>query len=175
MLSTIQNLREVARRCVTGLPLTEELAQWLGRSLGEYLSHRTPNIDEALGLRTARGGVPWWREEAMRMRDGLLRQLATRHFPDASTSKQAREIYVLALRYAASAWRSDRQHDDMPARYAGTAHEQLWGAFKTMAPMPVGERHLRTILARIKRRSNNTGTRSATDRTPTVDCGSTRD
>jgi hypothetical protein len=35
----------------------------------------------------------------------------------------------------------------MPVDYAGTAHEQLWLAFKSGAAMPLGERQLRTILA----------------------------
>jgi hypothetical protein len=165
MLSAIQDLREIARRCVSGLPLSEELAQWLGQSLSEYLSHRAHSVDEAFGLRAARGGVPWWREEAMRQRDRLLRQLAARHFRDASTSKQARQIFVLALRYAASAWRFDRQLEEMPARYAGTVHEELWGAFKTGAPMPIGERHLRTILAQTRRhRSTRIETPAAAQR-----------
>jgi len=150
MMTTIKDLREIARRCAIGQPLTAELAQWLGRSLGEYLSHRAGSIDEAFGLRASRGGVPWWREEAIRRRDGMLRQLAQRHFPTASVSQQARQIYLLALRYAAAAWRFDRQRDEMPIGYAGTVKEELWSIFKTGAPMP-RERHLRTILAQSKR------------------------
>ena len=50
-------------------------------------------------------------------------------------------------RYAASTWRFDRNNDDMPAHYAGTPKECLWRAFKSSAPMPIGERQLRNILA----------------------------
>jgi hypothetical protein len=35
----------------------------------------------------------------------------------------------------------------MPGRYRGTAKESLWRAFKSGAPMPLGERRLRSILA----------------------------
>jgi hypothetical protein len=60
---------------------------------------------------------------------------------------QAQEIWTTARRYAASAWRFDQDRDEMPAHYAGTPKECLWQAFKSSAPMPIGERQLRNILA----------------------------
>ena len=59
---------------------------------------------------------------------------------------QAQEIWTAARRYAASTWRFDRDNDAMPAHYAGTSKECLWRAFKSRAPMPIGERQLRNIL-----------------------------
>jgi hypothetical protein len=53
----------------------------------------------------------------------------------------------MARRYAASAWRHDRENGEMPAHYRGTAKECLWRAFASGATMPLCERQLRTILA----------------------------
>ena len=60
---------------------------------------------------------------------------------------RAREIQTIADRYASSAWRHDRNHDEMPERHAGTPHGLLWEAFKSGAIMPIGERQLRNIFA----------------------------
>lgn len=143
MLATIESLRTVSRRCLND---SDDMLRWLGRSLEDFLSHRCRSVDEALGLRFARGGVPWWREEAMRRRDAALRELAMRHLANLSVAAQARDIRMLAVRYAASAWRCDRDEKSMPPRYAGTPREWLWLAFVAGAPMPIGERQLRTIL-----------------------------
>src|SRR5262245_54428157 len=151
MLSTIKDLREIARCCNEGRQLNDRLARWLGRSLGDFLAHRTHTLDDALGLRSARGGVPWWQEEAMRQRNAFLRELRQNFFSHESLSGQARQIYVLAVRYASSAWRFDRNQDVLPAVYRDTPKEFLWNAFKSGAPMPIGERQLRTILAQEKR------------------------
>jgi hypothetical protein len=146
MLATIGNLREIARVCRSGEPLDSELAGWLGASLEEFLCRRAPTIEEALGLRAPRGGVPWWLEEAMRQRDAALRELAAALFPALSGTAQARQIHALAVRYAASAWRHDAARDAMPPHYAGKANAWLWRAFKSGAPMPICERQLRNIL-----------------------------
>ncbi len=147
MLYAIQNLRKIAQSCRLGEPLDGNLAVWLSESLEQFLAHRAATIDEALGLRAPRGGVPWWREEAMRRRDALLRQFAAAHYLGCSVCAAARQIRVLTLRYAASAWRMDREQDVMPEHYRSTPKEWVWRIFKAGAPMPIGERHLRTILA----------------------------
>jgi hypothetical protein len=148
MLASIQQLREIARLCRNGEPLQANLAQWLGSSLDEFLTQRAPTIEDAMGIRSARGGVPWWMEEAIRERDRALRALADGYFADLTVSAQARRIYTLAVRYAASAWRFDQRLDRPPAAYAQAANEHLWHAFRAGAPMPIGERQLRNILAR---------------------------
>jgi hypothetical protein len=147
MLPNIRNLREISRRCQTGQPLDADLAIWLGASLDKFLEQRCHSVDEALGLRFAQGGVPWWRVEAIRLRDEALRALAVRIAPEESTAAKAKSIYRLALRYAASAWRFDRERDAMPEAYQGTPNELLWRAFKSGAAMPLGERQLRTVLS----------------------------
>jgi hypothetical protein len=147
MMKSIEELREIARCCKLGLPLGSDLASWLGRSIDDFLAHRSPTIDDALGLRMPRGGMPWWREEATRKRDELLRLLALKHFAHFSISQQAHQIRLMLLRYAASGWRFDSRMDEMPAGYRGTSSELLWRAFKTGAAIPIGERQLRTILA----------------------------
>ncbi len=146
MLSSIYNLREISRRCLAGEPLDEELSSWLGSSLENFLSHRWSSVDEALGLRFAHGGVPWWREEAIRIRDAALRDLATCFLADLRPSAQARRVHQLSVRYASSAWRFDADVELMPTHYVGTQREFLWRAFKSGAAMPIGERQLRNIL-----------------------------
>ena len=147
-MRTIDNLREVARRCRAGEQLPAELAAWLGISLEDFLFHRRRSLDDALGLRWPRGGVAWWMEEAIRARDAALRELARRFYPVQSVSAQARDVYNRSIRYAASAWLRDRNRGEMPAQYRGSPHEWLWHAFVSGAAMPVGECQLRQILGR---------------------------
>ncbi len=168
MLRAIQNLREIAQNCSETAPFGYELSAWLAKSIDDFLKHRVQSIDEALGLKGPVGGVPWWREEQMRARDRLLKEAAALFFGELSVCAQARHIRLASLRYAASAWRFDRHQDAMPERYRNALGEWLWRAFKSGAPMPIGERHLRTILAGAKvspgdaglRAKENSGTRA---------------
>lgn len=148
MLATIDRLREVSRCCLDGEPLDHDLAAWLGDSLKGYLDRRHQSIGEAFGLVFPKGGVPWWREEAIRRRDAALREMAERFCSDCSPSAQSRHIGTLAIRYAASAWRIDRNSDEMPRHYRGAVKEYLWCAFSSGAAMPIGERQLRKILGK---------------------------
>ena len=148
MLATIQQLREISQCCLNGGKLDSDQARWLGDSLDKFLSHRARTIEDAMGLRAVRGGVPWWLEEAIRKRDHALRAAAEKHFPNCPVSAQATALRSIALRYAASTWRFDRQNDAMPSAYAGTLMECVWRAFKSGAPMPISTRQLRNILAR---------------------------
>ena len=147
MTSTIDDLREIARCCLTGEPLQSGLSEWLGESLQAFLERACTTVDDALGLKFPQGGVPWWMVEAMYERDRALRQLANLVIDGCSLSGRAREVRRLAIRYAASAWRYDRDREEMPSNYVGTAREHLWIAFKSGAAMPLGERQLRNILS----------------------------
>ena len=148
LFTSIDNLREIMGRCRDGEPLDQDLAEWLGEALEGYLTQQFRTLEEALGLIFPRGGVPWWREEAMRKRDAALRRLAE-HFHDGrAMTAQARKIAMMAKRYAATSWRIDCSNEEMPDCYRGTPKECLWRAFKSGAPMPIGERQLRNILAR---------------------------
>ncbi len=140
-------LREIALKGLSGEPLDEDLSQWLGNALEQFLSRHCQTIEDALGLKFPQGGIPWWREEANRKRDSALRELAQRFFGDRSPCAKAREIQVIADRYAASAWRHDRDRDELPQHYAGTPRGLLWEAFKSGAIMPIGDRQLRNIFA----------------------------
>ncbi len=146
MLVEINNLREVARRCMAGEPMGDELSIWFGTSIQNFLERRCDTIEDALGLRAPQGGVPWWMEIAIRTRDAALRELADGFHAERSVAGRAQEIRLHALRYAASAWRFDRERDEMPERYRGTRTEPLWRAFKSGAAMPIGVRQLRNIL-----------------------------
>ena len=148
VIAEIERLRRASGRLMAGDPLERDLADWLGTALQGFLSRRHRTVEEALGLRFAHGGVPWWREEAIRVRDAALRELGERFFPGISPHAQARRVCTLATRYAASAWRHDRDGENLPDRYLGTAKEYLWRAFASGAAMPIGERQLRNVLAR---------------------------
>ncbi len=148
VLSSIGNIREVTGRCLAGEPLGQDLAEWLGTALQGFLNRQYRTVEEALGLYFPQGGVPWWREEAIRKRDGALRDLADSFFGELSPCAQAHRIWTDATRYAASAWRIDRDLAGMPDRYLGTIKEYLWLAFSSGATMPIGDRQLRNILAR---------------------------
>ncbi len=147
MLATIELLENISARCLADQPLDQGQRHWLGRVLAEYLAHRCPTIEDAMELRGDRGGIPWWREQANRKRDAALRELAARHFAELSITARARHMRLLTVRYAASAWRFDRNRAAMPAQYAGSVHEWLWRAFSSGAPMPIGERQLRHVLS----------------------------
>ena len=147
MSDSIDRLREIAERCLSGQPLDEDMSHWLGDSLEKYLSQCAKTIDDAFGLNFPKGGIPWWLEEANRMRDMALQELADLFFPDCSITKNAREIATMAERYAASCWRFECDREEMPGGYAGTVREYLWLAFKSGAAMPIGERQLRNIIA----------------------------
>ena len=146
MLDTIRHLRDIAQRCLDGVPLDSTSARWLGTSLDNYLKHRSRTIEDALGLHAPRGGVPWWLEDAMRKRDAALRELARRYYSGLSVAAQAREIHRLAVRYATSAWLRERDFDAPPHGDEGTMSRWLWIAFKAGAAMPIGERQLRHVL-----------------------------
>lgn len=147
MLDQIGNMREISRRCTVGEPLTNDLADWLASAFDAFLSQRCRSLHDAFHLNFPKGGVPWWREEAMRKRDAALRELARRCHAGHSISAQSRQISRRCDRYAASAWRFDRNREDMPPSYLRTPKELIWRAFKSGAAMPLGERQLRNILA----------------------------
>ena len=146
MLSEINKLREMSHCFEAGLPLKEDHAKWLHNGIDRFLRHECTSLNDALGLKFARGGVPWWMEEAIRERDRALRDLARRLSKGRSIAEQARDIHARALRYAASSWRFDRERADMPSRYRGTSQEYLWRAFRSGAAMPLCERQLRHIV-----------------------------
>ena len=147
MFASIDNLREIMAHCFEGEPLDSDLADWLGEAIDGFLTRQFCTLDESLGLVFPRGGIPWWREEAIRKRNAALCYLAETFLGELALGMQAQEIWTTARRYAASTWRFDRDNDDMPAYYTGTPKECLWQAFKSNAPMPIGERQLRNILA----------------------------
>ena len=147
IFASIDNLREIMARCFEGKPLDGDLAAWLGEAIDGFLTRQFCTLDEGLGLIFPRGGIPWWREEAIRKRNAALCYFAETFLDELALGMQAQEIWTAARRYAASTWRFDQDSDDMPVHYAGTPKECLWQAFKSSAPMPIGERQLRNILA----------------------------
>lgn len=146
MLGNIETLNAIRERCAADRPLTPDMREWLVRSLDRYLDHECVNLNEAFGVVHGHGGVPWWRERAMRRRDAALRRLSERHFSDLTIYRRAKEISDLSIRYMTTNWPRDRLLDEMPERYRGNPEELLWAAFRSHAKMPVSERRLRTLL-----------------------------
>jgi len=147
MTHPIVNLREAARLLSGGQPLPEPLAVWLGASFRTFLEHQGQDLEDVLGLRWGRGGVPWWMEEAIRERDKALRALAALIAPHETASARARIVQERTIRYAGAAWPRERGLPHMPPGHAGTEREYLWRAFSCGAAMPLGDRRLRQILA----------------------------
>lgn len=147
MLGNIETLRTIHQCCAQDRPLTSELRDWLAESLGRYLGHDCDNLNAAFGVIQGHGGVPWWRERAIRERDAALRSLSRAYPGDLSIYARAKAVAELSERYATTCWPRDRLLDAMPDRYRGTLKEHLWRAFRSEAKMPVSERRLRTLLA----------------------------
>ena len=148
MLQEIEHLRQIAEYCRKGSALDPKLANWLGSCLDRFLSDRVGHMDEAFGIRTSRGGVPWRIEAAIRKRDAALRALAQQLPACLSVRARARAICQLSIRYATSAWCFDKNRSEMPTIYAGSTSEQLWTAFRSGAPMPIGERRVCEIITK---------------------------
>lgn len=146
MASSVEKLREISSRLLDSEPLDDAMSHWLGAAIERYLKRGCRSVDEALGLRFPRGGVPWWLEEAMRKRDKALRELASHFYASERITMQAARIRTLAIRYASTAWLRDREGSELPSSYVGTPRFYIWIAFKSGAPMPIGERQLRNIL-----------------------------
>ncbi|MCL5775429.1 hypothetical protein M1105_00265 [Limibaculum sp. FT325] len=146
MLGNIDTLHAIHRRCTADQPLTPEMRDWLAGALSRYLEQRCETLNEAFGVIHGRGGVPWWRERAIRRRDEALRALVHEHFSHLSVYARAKRVAELAERYARTAWPRDRALDAMPEAYRGTPRAGLWEAFRAGAKMPVSERRLRTLL-----------------------------
>ncbi len=147
MLGNIETLHAIHTRCAEGLPLTPDLRSWLANSLDRYLGHTCDNLNVAFGVIQGHGGVPWWRERAIRERVAALRALSGGHYGDISVYSRAKAIAAISRRYQTTCWLRDRQLDEMPDRYRGTPKEHLWRAFRSEAKMPVSERRLRTLLS----------------------------
>jgi hypothetical protein len=122
------------------------LASWLANSLQSFLDQRSPSLNDAFGLRNARGGIPWRVEASIRVRDASLRSLCKAYLGGLTISAQAERIHQLSVRYAASSWRFDRERAEMPLAYCATPQQFLWQSFKSGATMPLCARQLRTIL-----------------------------
>lgn len=147
MRNPIQALDQLHKVCEDGEPIPEDLRNWLAQSLEVFLENNCKSLNEAFGLQQEHGGIPWWRERAIRLRDQALRDMARVHFPEGTVSSRAKEIANQSERYAAINWPRDRDVKDMPSRYTDRPLHYIWLAFKSGAKMPVSQRHLRTLLA----------------------------
>ena len=146
MLGNIDTLDSIRKHCLRGAPLPSKVRRWLAEAIGRYLEQDCESLNEAFGVMQPRGGMPWWRERAIRIRDAALRDLYRSFFTHAPVGRRAQEISQLSRRYASTCWPRDRTRKSMPEHYRGTPKEYLWRAFKSKAKMPVTERHLRTVL-----------------------------
>lgn len=150
MRNPIQALDQLHKICTENQPIPDELRYWLAQSLEGFLEHDFKTLNEAFGIIQDHGGIPWWRERAIRLRDEALREMAKIHFPEGTVTARAKAIALQAERYATSNWPRDQRLEDMPSRYAERPLNYIWLAFKSGAKMPVSQRHLRTLLADIQ-------------------------
>jgi hypothetical protein len=146
MLDSIEALSKVRQSCIADTPIPREIQLWLAGSIGRYLDHLTSDLDDAFGLNTGRGGVPWWLVRGIQERDTALRKLAAMYLPDLQIPTQARKIEMLSRRFASCNWQRDKDQKQMPKFYQGTYRECLWIAFQSGARMPLSERHIRNVL-----------------------------
>ncbi len=100
----------------------------------------------ALGLKASSGRRSALTVDRIAARDGLLRQMSARHYPNLSTSAQARAIAKEASSYRIRAARLDLDLDDMPASYAGMPREFLFHIARLPATVP-SERTIRLVLS----------------------------
>ena len=146
MLDSIEALSKVRQSCINNTPIPREIQRWLANSIGRYLDHLTKYLDDAFGLNTGRGGVPWWLVRGIQERDTALRKLAATYLHDLQISAQARKIEMLSKRFASCNWQRDKDQKQMPKSYQGSYRESLWIAFRSGARKPLSERHIRNVL-----------------------------
>lgn len=146
MMHVIRSLVEIRSCCGDKRAIPPELQCWLADAIGKFLDKSCDDLDEAFGLRKERGGVPWWLERGITVRDRALRQLAEEFLTARGIGAQAKSISEMARRYESTCWPRDAALPDMPSHYAGTARQYLWQAFRSGARMPVSARHLRNVL-----------------------------
>src|SRR5438874_5649529 len=101
MLQSIDNMRTLAELCRAGEPLPGTLASWLASSLQAFLDQRSPSLNDAFGVRNARGGIPWRMEASIRVRDAALRSLSKAHMTGQTISAQPERSHALSSRKAA--------------------------------------------------------------------------
>lgn len=150
MRNPIQALNQLLKACAENQPIPDELRCWLARSLEGFLQNDCKTLNEAFGICQDHGGIPWWKERAIRLRDEALREMARIHFPEGTVTTRAKAIAQQSERYATTNWPRDRVLDDMPSGYADRPLHYIWLAFKSGAKMPVSQRHLRTLLAGVQ-------------------------
>ncbi len=83
--------------------------------LERLLTGDTDDVAEALGLKTSPGERHWRTTAALDTRDRILREAATRFFPNMKKSRQAEELGVGLRRYGSGPdWRRDRELCECP-------------------------------------------------------------
>ena len=108
-------------------------------------------LEEALGVKPAPGGDPFWQVEDRWHRDCLLWEYAKKFLPGGSAA--AGELGDELRRYNRGAWARDRRQPEMPAAYAGRPRELLFRAFRATelfaGSMPMSRKRLAVILASV--------------------------
>lgn len=146
MLNTINALDQVCKAYSKNHPLPDHLRDWVAGSIEKFLDNDCSDLNAAFGIQQGRGGIPWWREKAIRERNIAICELAEKYFSNQKPAMRARNIHILMERYETTSWPRDRQKVEMPGQYKGTPRELIWRAFRSGAKMPVSERHLRNLI-----------------------------
>ena len=115
------------RSLLSGEPIDTEDRAWL-----------TALVDEHLAVFRNQPDLP--------ARDDLLRQTASKFWPNRNVSEQARFLRAALLRYKASGWQHEQWDLASPAARAGSIEECCWHILQA-STLVSSERHLRRILA----------------------------
>ena len=117
-LDSVGRLRRIAAALEAGERPGPADGEWLASRLQRYIDGAALGLTIATALDLALGSSEptWFQEEQRGQRDDAIHDLAARYYPSLRPGTQAREIERLALRYAASAWRHDRDRGALGER-----------------------------------------------------------
>ncbi len=122
-----------------------DLAEWFIEGIDEFLNEAASGLDlaRALGL-SKRGGCAWRHEEALRQRNGIIRDLHEQYYSSQPLPDAIKAIHLLAIRYQAASARRDAAKAEADL-VADGRRRLIAAALRTGRPFP-GPKQLRTIL-----------------------------
>ncbi|WET72894.1 hypothetical protein [Rhizobium croatiense] len=122
----------------------ESWARNIAARLNRFVSGETDDVALALDLKVARGKRPFRVVSDFAARNAAIREAVEKFFPGLKPKQQADALAVALQRYAASAWRIDRQKQTCPYK-ASDLHSALW-LILTRFDNPLSAERIRKIL-----------------------------
>ncbi len=132
--SPIDRLRRVALR-LTGM--NDPDTEWLLSGIRQFEAGARFGtlLDDVLELRSGQGRSSWWEQEAIGLRDDLIRRIAAQYFGSLSQRAAAAAIARKVSLYEMSGWRRHRAFIDPPEAIQGSLRGDLFYLLKTNAPI----------------------------------------